>query len=254
MKKVLLWLLILIFAVGVLSAVFFNRRGEDATENQTDERVLPAASEREVGGFLYNFFVVQNASELDLIENFEQKKSSREIIEENNCAFVSSSSFYTIDNEPVGLVVADYETLGEYKQNSLFNGVFSINDFDTPRITTNVPGDRLRIAVQSGPILIENGSVQSLNIRNDKNSRRIVGFVTGKNEFGVMAVYSGDNKFSGPLLADLAELVYRAGEKDGLNIADAINFDGGSASTFKSDEVFMTEISPVGAFFCLQRE
>jgi hypothetical protein len=35
-----------------------------------------------------------------------------------------------------------------------------------------------------------------------------------------------------------------------VQLSDATNLDGGSASAFKNNEIFLKELSNVGSFFC----
>ena len=171
---------------------------------------------------------------------------------ELKCQLLVNGGFYTENNEPTGLFITDGETVEAFRSNTLFNGILSVNEFDTPRITRTVPSGVSRIAVQTGPVVFENGSPVNLSLVRDERSRRTVAMATGFNELVFAIFYEEKSVYKGPLLTDLPELVEAFGKATGLIIADAINLDGGSASTFISQNGKLTEISSVGSFFCLK--
>lgn len=191
-----------------------------------------------------------DTSKLKLIKNFDEKLSSKEIIDANSCKFVANAGFYSKDSKPIGLFVADGNTLGKWEENSLLDGILSINQLSTPRITRNVPRDPLNMGVQSGPILKENASFKILKIMNDEEARRTVGAVTGENKLFFLSFYNPESNYSGPLLQELSNVLKTFEEKTKIVFADAINLDGGSASVFANNSTSLEEITPVGAFFC----
>lgn len=90
-----------------------------------------------------------------------------------------------------------------------------------------------------------------MSVKNDKQARRVVAGVTGENKLIFLVFYDNNQYYSGPYLNDLPDLVDKTGKSLDLNIADAINLDGGSASAFISDDIKLTELTPVGSFFCI---
>ncbi|RJR30058.1 hypothetical protein C4564_01180, partial [Candidatus Microgenomates bacterium] len=107
-------------------------------------------------------------------------------------------------------------------------------------------------ALQTGPVLVENGSAVELSLARDKQARRIVAAITGSNELVFVAIYSPGSSFDGPYLEDLPLIVNHISEELNLNIADAINLDGGTASAFYSENTHISELSPIGSFFCVK--
>jgi hypothetical protein len=65
-------------------------------------------------------------------------------------------------------------------------------------------------------------------------------------------VYDPSSSFRGPKLADLPSFVSKLEKDVQVPLADAINLDGGSASTFKNGETYLTELSPVGSLLCIK--
>jgi len=201
--------------------------------------------------YSYSVFEVKEMDKLLLIPNFTEKLTSTTVQEKYDCKLLVNAGFYTEDNNPTGLFVSNRKTLKKWINNNLLNGVFSINDFLTPRITKVQPDDPLISAVQTGPVLIENNSTQKLALSSDKPSRRVVAATTGENSLYFMVIYNKDQVFDGPYLEDLPSLVAKVSEKEGVSIADAINLDGGKASVFYSVTENLSELTFVGGYFCL---
>lgn len=198
------------------------------------------------------WFKVDDPSSIEFISNYGDFVSSADAFEKYQCKKLANGGFYNVDNTPLGLVVSNGEQLYRYRENSLMNGILSINDFGTPRITSSFPSGNLENAVQSGPVLWENGNSKLLNLRSDKASRRVVSAVTGSNELYFFVLYNPESSFEGPLLVNLPSLVKEIDSRLNLNIADAINLDGGAASVFINEEVSLSELSPVGSFWCVK--
>lgn len=194
---------------------------------------------------------VENIENIVLGSNLLEKYSSDELFARLDCTVLISGGFYTKENTPVGLFIEDGNLSKNFLTNHLFDGVFSINFSLTPRITREVPKDGLKYAVQSGPMLIENSFIQKLSIRNDKPARRVVAATTGDNEIVFMIIYDEISKLVGPDLKDLPNILDVWQTESGISLADAINLDGGSASAFISEEIKLTESSPIGSYFCL---
>lgn len=194
---------------------------------------------------------VENADLLQLIPNFQEKLSATAAKDKYECQSLVSGGFYLTDGSPAGLFIQGGATIKKWTANRLFNGVLSINDIATPRITFEVPRDHLRLAVQSGPVLIENGHALGLDLVSDKPARRVLAVVTGDNRLYFLVIFSPEQVFDGPKLTDLGAILSEIEKATGLVFADAINLDGGSASAFITSEFTLIEVSPVGSFFCL---
>ncbi|MCX6724478.1 MAG: hypothetical protein NTV20_00040, partial [Candidatus Shapirobacteria bacterium] len=59
---------------------------------------------------------------------------------------------------------------------------------------------------------------------------------------------------SGPLLADLPQIVGEIGETLGEDFKTALNLDGGTASAFLSQKKTIKEYTLIGSFFCLPND
>lgn len=198
------------------------------------------------------FFQAKEASEIRLLPNFAEKKTSSEIFEKEGCSTLVSGGFYTPEGAPTGLFISEAVQIKRFVTSQLANAVYSVNDFETPRITRLPPQDPLRIAVQAGPLLIENGLTQDLRLVRDEEARRVVVGVTGSNETVFVVFYNQASAFTGPMLEDLPELLDVFQQKVGISLADAMNLDGGAASSFITQDVSLLEVSPIGSYFCIK--
>lgn len=198
------------------------------------------------------YLKVSNAQEITLIPNFKEKETARSIFEKGKCKSLISGGFYTPEGSPTGLFISEGKETKRYVSSSLTNAVYSINDFETPRITREVPRDHLRVALQAGPLLIENSFVQNLRLVRDEEARRVVIGVTGENETYFLVFYSPGSVFTGPTLDSLPEALETFEEESGIDLADAMNLDGGTATAFYSSEIQLSEATPVGSFFCVR--
>lgn len=203
-------------------------------------------------GRTYSFWwqEVPDTAKLILIPNFEEKLNLKEAAQENNCTVIVNAGFYSLTNLPLGLFISEGKTLKTYNQNNLLNGVYSVNYMGIPRITRTPPQDSLRIVLQSGPVLIENDQAQELKLVNDKSARRTVAATTGENKTVFILVFDDTSDFAGPYLEDMPSILTLFEQKVGINIADALNLDGGTASGAWDGDFYLSSASPIGSFFC----
>ncbi len=199
---------------------------------------------------------IENIDHLKLIANFTERLTPNEAKTKYGCKVLVNGAFYMENNgdignyKPIGLFISEYQRLADYKTSSLLNGVLSINDFATPRVTAKTPKDQLRIAVQNGPMLIENNSFKKLTLSKDEQARRIVAATTGANELYFLVFYNPNSAFMGPKLVDLPKALSIFEKETNIDLADAMNLDGGNASVFIAPDTSLSSSTPVGSFFC----
>ena len=259
MRKIIFLLLILISFLS-----FYFVTGPKKSENYEEHSSVlsieePTNEQNRVDlshdgqALIVYYLKTENPGSLELINNLDEKLDAKNAKDIHSCSSLVNAGFYNENNEFVGLFLTEGEVLSNYRKNTLFDGVFSINYLDTPRITRIQPKDSLRLAVQTGPILVENSYAVPLKIKNDHKARRVIAAIDGLNELYFLVIYQKDSFFSGPELAKLPEIIKLIEQKTDVNFADAINLDGGTASTFfHEDEISLNELSLVGAFFCLR--
>lgn len=258
MKKVALVFLSAFVVIGLYLGLSSPTQRKQ-TSKTTDPEVLGVPIQNDGVEIEYQgqtfkayYLKVAYAGDITLIPNFSEALSSSEIRKANNCKAVISGGFYTPEGNPTGLFVSQGETTKNFLNSSLANAVYSINDFETPRITGEPPRDHLRVGLQAGPLLIENSFVRDLRLIRDEQARRIVVGVTGDNETVFLVFYDPESSFMGPTLESLPELLNLFQKETNIELADAMNLDGGAHSAFLSQEANLSEASSVGSFFCVK--
>lgn len=250
----------LAFLILIASALVFYttfQKQQNVQENLEDEKVLGDTNSTTINieykdrNYLVSWFEA-DPTKTFLLDNFNSKNAASKIYDSEGCVLAINAGFYSPENKPLGYFVTNYEVKYNFVKNKIMNGILSINSFDIPRITKDITSDSPRNAVQTGPILIENDFDIEANIEVDKYSRRMVAAVTGENRLYFLAIYGNQSAFDGPKIEDLAKILNIFEEKTQINIADAINLDGGKASYFNNGENTLTEISPIGALFCVK--
>ena len=104
-------------------------------------------------------------------------------------------------------------------------------------------------AFQTGPYFSNSFAPSSLN--NTKYARRILIIKDANGNIYAAAIVGAENKFDGPTLGELDDILFN--KLDSHNFVEAINLDGGSASTLYVEGGFhLAEFSPVGALLCIQ--
>lgn len=193
--------------------------------------------------------IVPQLSTLSLVPNFTQKRIARSLVESNECNAVINGGFYTTDYQPTGLFMTQEKTLRQAIPNTLLNGYFSIDEKNTASILPSPPSGPVRLALQTGPILLSSGSPVKLAIRDDEFARRVGLGVTKDGSIVFFIIYDPENTWIGPKLVDVPNILSKI--LSHLTITDAVNLDGGSASAFIRDDFSLQELTVVGSFFCI---
>ena len=258
---------ILIIIALIVSTLFLKSNIDKRVNTEieiTDNESYPTVAQREDGETIVQELVsgenkyelsailIKDPEKLHLYPNFAEKLTSDEAIIEHRCASITSGGLYTKESTPIGLFIAEGKQLKSKTQSSFFNGIFSQTFDGKPSIGKEFVGNNIKISIQSGPILITNGQVQTFEKRNDEEARRVAIGITQNNEIVLMALYEKDSVFMGPTLNELPELIQEFSKNKELNIYSALNLDGGSASAFISDPIALSELSPVGSYFCVK--
>lgn len=194
---------------------------------------------------------ITRLNNLFLYPNFEERIRAEELFKQKSCRSIVSAGFYTKENTPVGLFTTEGEQIKNRVDSRLFDGIFSVDKSGSALISLETP-QNVRLALQSGPILIKNEQVQKLQIKDDKSARRVVLTLNKNSEVYFLAIFNKESVFEGPLLAELPQIIKGLEGKMGVKFLDAINLDGGSASAFYSDFLSLPELSPIGGYFCLK--
>ena len=258
-KIVSLLYIFFVLAIGlaILGRAFIGRGATDSATlapakgvGQTDANLVSITWQDK--NYQAYYVKVDETSKVDLIANFEEKLTAEQIKVKYNCASLVSGGFYTTDAKPTGFFLSDEKTLRNFANSKLFDGVLSVNDFATPRITRSIPQDHLKFGLQTGPILLENAALIKLSLNSDEPARRVLAAVTGENILYFIVIFNPEQVYDGPYLADLPGILSEIGKQTGISFADAVNLDGGSASAFYAGEKTFSELSSVGSAFCIK--
>ncbi|OGG00230.1 hypothetical protein A2Y99_03405 [Candidatus Gottesmanbacteria bacterium RBG_13_37_7] len=244
-------LIILIFTVSI----FTSRSNRNNSADILSSSVIPPNTvemQFRDRNYWISFINIPDIKRLYLYPNFEKQVSSESLMRESKCQNLISGGFYTKDNQPLGLLTSEGYTIREKTNNILINGIFYVllnNQFGI--VTSAYPLQNARLALQSGPIIIERSKQRKISIRNDKTARRVVLGMTESKELFFFIIHDKENILLGPYLSQLPEFMHVLGNKMGIKIDYAMNLDGGRASAFHSDYYHVTEVTYIGSYFCL---
>ena len=255
MKKILegLFFLLPIAVIGVL--VYFGINASPSHDKPLKNQATPQPTTAQVNDQKFNYYSYK-LSDLNMLKiiNNSKKQESKSILLENNCEIGINGGFYDENNNPLGLLIIDQEILFPSKNSLLLDAYFWLSSLGGFGITRDLPEQELQLALQSGPLLIENGEANLLKINNDKQARRSVLASLGNGNLWLLIVFDVNSVFLGPKLADLPQVVLEIAQKENQVVIEALNLDGGTASMFKNSEVYLSEYKPVRTFFCVTKE
>jgi uncharacterized protein YigE (DUF2233 family) len=197
-------------------------------------------------------WTVVQPKKVELYSNLKEQKLSEEIYVNKSCSVLVNGGFYSEKNTHLGLFISNFEIISRFSQNALLNGFLSIDSADKILISADLPYSNSRIALQTGPLLMLDNKPLILAIGNDEPERRIVAGTIPDNKLIFMVFYRDSAEFEGPLLGQLPEIINLFKKQTGIDILDAINLDGGSASIFISNYDRLNELAHAGSYFCVK--
>ena len=184
-----------------------------------------------------------------LFSNLPAKELSSNLVSLNNCENLVSGGFYSKEDKHIGLFISNGEVISKSKESTLYNGFFYINDKSQSQITKELPL-RALYGLQAGPILLTDGEMEKI-VSSGEGARRIVAAVSANPyETYFFIFWEDSNTLIGPSLSELPELLLALSEEKNLKLENAINLDGGTHAAYLTKEARISEISPIGSFFC----
>lgn len=195
---------------------------------------------------------VANSKDLSLFSNLEKSQTAEELLHAKSCKYLVNAGFYSKEDRPIGIFISEGEKINNGQRNTLFNGVFSVNTENKPVINSDISGINFRFGVQAGPVLIKDSEVQNYSLKSDSDERRTVVALTGKDEVVFLTFFNPESFYRGPTLEGLPTAVRMFERKTNMKFTDALNLDGGTASAFYSDSLKLSELSPIGSYFCIK--
>lgn len=199
--------------------------------------------------YSYALIQVNNKVEVQLISNLENKLSAQKMLK-GKCNNLVSAGFYSKEYKHLGLFFTEKSAISSPISSELFNAYLIFKD-KYQIVSSLIDYEETDFALQSGPLLMENGIPWNLSIINDEKARRIFAGISQINNLYFGVVYDLKDHYEGPLLSHLPEIVKEIGNREKIYFKDALNLDGGNASAFFSEEINLTEFTTVGGFFCL---
>jgi uncharacterized protein YigE (DUF2233 family) len=196
-------------------------------------------------------WTIVSPGQVELYSNLEEQYLSEQIKVDKSCQILVNGGFYSQSNTHLGLIITNFKNLSPFSESPTRNGFLWIKA-NSVFIGNDLPDDNPRIAIQSGPLLMQKNEIISLNIRNDEPSRRIVAGTIDNKKLIFLAVYRNNSEYQGPMLGKLPEIINLFKNQTNINIVDAINLDGGSASVFISNYVRLVELAHIGSYFCIK--
>jgi len=196
-------------------------------------------------------WAIVNPEDIELYSNLKDQHLSEQIKADRNCRILVNGGFYSEEGTNLGLLITDSEIISPFSKSTTRNGILAV-DGNHVSIGNDLTVKNPRIGLQSGPLLMQNGQPLALKINNDEPNRRIVAGTTKDNKLIFLAFYSDESDLEGPLLGLMPEAVDLFKKQTGINITDAINLDGGSASVFITDYVVLRELNHMGSYFCIR--
>ena len=247
--------ILLIFAFAVLYWKYrlpYTQRPIQQKPSPTPEsKPLENSLEWNDRTYIYDYFTVEFGEKLELIPNFTEKMTSSDIADTHTCTKGINGGFYDTNSMPLGGFKSVDGVLKKPVSNRLIDG-YIWNKGANRAITLSEPPDDAQWYLQAGPLLMLNGKTTAISIGNDEYRRRMIAGLTKDKRLLFLTVYNSESVYEGPLLADLPALLSLLNRNAGLNITDALNLDGGSASAFVSKDKVLQEFSPIGSFFCVK--
>lgn len=225
-----------------------------------DQTILPSPSTTSPisntvtvdGKSMAYWYIRTTPSHVRLIPNFSSPKTSSELMELHKCKYGANGGFYDTDNRPLGQFSSDGETLRTVSGSTLINGFIAVDEDNSAFISNELPDIPYRFSMQTGPLLMAGGEPKRLSLIQDEHARRMIAAITDKREILFIVLFDQLSTFEGPLLKDVPEYIHAVSTKESLQIDSAINLDGGSASAFYGNNFNLSELTPVGSFFCVQ--
>lgn len=202
--------------------------------------------------YLYSIFTPKSSQQLIFDLNLSEKQPSLDIIKDQQCQYLINGGFYDKLDQPIGLVIKDGLEISPAQKNRLFNGYISATNSANFIISTTKPSLSSIVAIQTGPLLIKDSIIQNLQLISDQHKRRMVLAISSDNTPYFIAITLKDSDVEGPLLGDLSQLISLISNKEGLIFKDAINLDGGSASTFYTPNIHLKELTTIGSYLCFK--
>lgn len=188
----------------------------------------------------YEFSIVENDS--------KNKKTIEEITQESGAVVGFNGGFFTEDFAPTGLLISAGKPLNEWQKADLLDGTFILDKNRTPSILFNTKPESLEnidFAIQSGPMLINNGAAVAKPKNGEAASRTVIG-IDNQNHIILIILKQSILRLNNKVtLQEIVSLIQEEKELKELGITNLLNLDGGTSSGIFIDQKYFPEMEKV---------
>jgi exopolysaccharide biosynthesis protein len=164
---------------------------------------------------------------LEVVANTDgQIRGLRELIETDGGLAGINGGYFEANLDPIGLLISNGRVVHKLQKAKILSGLFYVKN-GRPLLarTREFPGtEGIQQAIQCGPFLVDGGRAAS-GLDNRRTAARTFIFSCGPSEWGFGICRSVTLEEMGDILAHVSMIPER-------HISRALNFDGGSSSTF----------------------
>ncbi len=186
-----------------------------------------------------------------LYSNLDLKLTSSALFAKYDCLSATSGGFYDESDQHIGIFVSEHQLLRSSITHDLFIGYISSTDGKSIRISREPPSDDVLWALQSGPIVWDDG-VTNINMKSDENARRIIAAVGTDGKGYLLTITAQGSEYSGPPIMQIPQVLEKIQAKENLHFRMALNLDGGFHSFFRSSSVNQSSLATPGSILCVQ--
>jgi uncharacterized protein YigE (DUF2233 family) len=263
MAKLLKLFFLVLIVLGSIRYLYLARLSPKSSDRDALPVAVPTASPvvlprirepdkfQKIGAFAYLTFRATGSQSLNLIPNFADRQTSRQLADRYGCLAFANGAFYDTSNRPLGLFEVKGVTVRKKAVNNLIDAVFWQDQNRRFHLGFSDPIDPLW-AIQTGPMLFSDDKPLAITIRNDEKARRNGVILTNSGDPVFFTIFDPESLYLGPLLSEMPAYVSRLASQENLEIKTATNLDGGSASAFWDGKTRLEELTAVGSLFCLK--
>lgn len=200
-------------------------------------------------------YKVGSGRQIDLFSNFPDTQTASSAYKDLGCDLLTSAGYYTPAGKNLGLMIIDGQTLTPPHASSLLNGYIYYSQgqttFSSGQIAT-FASQKYDFALQAGPLVLLDNKKISLTNANEESARRVLLGKSSSGEIYFFAIYNTKSLYMGATIQEVPGLITDFEKENAVDIVDLLNLDGGSASAYITKDLKLTELKPIGGYFCVR--
>ncbi len=238
---------IFVFRQNVTPLITDSSRIASTSESQATPS---QASVKTVDQYAYEVIPLADHT-IHLYSNLDEKLTSSALFAKYDCLSATSGGFYDEHDQPIGLFISEHQLLRRSIGHDLFIGYVSSRDGTSIRISREPPSEDVLWALQSGPIVWDEG-VTTINMKSDENARRIIAAVDEVGRGYLISITAQDSEYSGPPMMRIPQVLEKIQAKENIRFRMGLNLDGGFHSFFKNSIVNQSSLATPGSILCVR--